>query len=156
MVIDNTTYHVLNLDDGQTDDNGDQIIINFNESSSTFFDTYVCNTMEGQYDYDEINGRAFTIISTSTTLDTCNNLGNSDFENLYFSFFQPSTTYNFSIGCLLSGSSCQLALYSPNGDSAFFWNGELSTSKTIKSIFSIYPNPVVDELSFSSSQNLKN
>ncbi|MFI1773710.1 T9SS type A sorting domain-containing protein [Thalassobellus citreus] len=152
LVIDNTTYNVNTINETQTDDNGDRIVLNFNESSNLTFDTSVCNTKEGLFSLDEFN-RSLTIISTSTTLITCGNLGDSDFENLYFGFFKATTNYNYEIACLLSGDSCYLYIYSPNGDEATFWNGQLSTNKYETLNYSIYPNPVKDKLNINTSKN---
>ncbi|WP_298555720.1 T9SS type A sorting domain-containing protein [uncultured Algibacter sp.] len=132
--------------------------MNFNESLSTSFDTSVCGLLECEFSTVP-NSLNFEVLSTETTSDACANSGDQEFENLYFNFFQPLTTYNYSIGCLLSGDACFLTIFAPNGDEANFWNGLLTTttSKNKEIDVSIYPNPVKNELFISSSNNnLKN
>lgn len=153
LVIDGTTYNMHNQDEAQTDDNGNLITLNIHESPNLSFDTYICGRKICDFAIND--SWEITITSTSTANETCNNSGNQDFENLYFSFFQDSITYSYDIGCLLSGESCYLSIYKPNGDQALFWNGQLSANKINKPVFSIYPNPVKDKLSISSTFNLE-
>ena len=128
-----------------TDADGNRILLNFNNPGTMSFDTTVCGLLECEFSIAS-NSLNFEVLSTETTSEACTNLGDQVFENLYFNFFQPLTTYNYSIGCLLSGGACFLAIYAPNGDEAYFWNGLLTTSQNIKIEVSIYPNPVKNEL----------
>ncbi|WP_298535409.1 T9SS type A sorting domain-containing protein [uncultured Algibacter sp.] len=138
----------------ELDDDGNRIPLIFHPSETLSFDSTVCGLIEGQFSMDDEEFNTFTILSTNTTLESCTNLGDQDFESLYFGFFQPSTTYRYDIGCLLSGSACYLTIYSPNGDEVRYWNGLLSIPRRDKSLFSKYPNPVKDILHIKTTHNL--
>ncbi|MEL0456332.1 T9SS type A sorting domain-containing protein [Flavobacteriaceae bacterium SZ-1-7] len=155
LKIDGQEYRVNYPDEKKTDDNGNYILLKFYESPNPNFDTYICNVKDGFFTLDEANNK-LTILSTGTTLETCSNLGDPDFEVLYFSFFQDSTVYDYTLSPPNLDIPGYFLITAPNGNTAYYGTNYLSSNNLTKLAFSIYPNPVKDKLFVSSANNLNN
>ncbi|SEA43139.1 T9SS type A sorting domain-containing protein [Psychroflexus halocasei] len=112
------------------------------------FETTVCNTYWATFEYSEISNSFYAVTATST-LGSCNNTINQQFENDYtqqvFIFNQPPLenhvyTYWFD----QQGSDIILTIESAIGNQAVYRNNYLSLYKPIEIEINLYPNPVKD------------
>jgi len=119
--------------------------------------TTVCNTFDTVLDFS--NPDEFTITSYSLTLIFCNLQVNSDFEGIYFDFFFDQATQDpytdpFPYDIVVNGSQKTLTITNVNGGMAIYGNELLSTQDYSKNLFTIFPNPVKNDLFVSGTIDL--
>ena len=123
------------------------------------FNTIVCLGLSGHdlsISNTEISVFEFVILLG----DSCDLPANNDYEDLYYNgFFEwqmLNKTFLYSIEQI--GDSLSLVLTNENGDKAFYGNEKLQTLEFTKTQYSLYPNPVKNQLflnSKNSDTNLK-
>lgn len=116
------------------------------------FGTLVCNNLVGFVAYN-IQNFNFTKPLEQTLLP-CNMQVNQDFEILYFGFYYSDQADPFAYSITTEGNGTKtLTITSASGDQAIYGNELLTSQDFSGSIFSLYPNPVKDELNLKSLSN---
>jgi hypothetical protein len=131
------------------------------EFGSDFFSTWICDSNEGMFSY--LNFNNFIVSEVNTSLGGCIitpelNLNDvNDIEEKLFSFYDESGTFTYLITEETFNNPRKLIITDQNNETfAVYYKASLSTKYFSNISFTIYPNPVVDELLISSSENLKN
>ncbi|WP_299675801.1 T9SS type A sorting domain-containing protein [uncultured Dokdonia sp.] len=114
-----------------------------NDNNPNYFNTYVCNSFLGSVIF---NNNTFTLDDYGITLIECELAENTIFENQYFNFYLNTISDPFQYSIEFLGDNATLHVIASNGDTADYGNSLLATSDFIKPFFSIYPNPVQDQL----------
>lgn len=114
-----------------------------NDNNPNYFNTYVCNSFLSSVTF---NNETFTLGDYGITLIECELTENTIFENQYFNFYLNGISDPFEYLIVFIGDNVTLHVTAPNGDIADYGNTLLSASDFIKPSFSIYPNPVQDQL----------
>lgn len=91
-----------------------------------------------------------------TTLVNCDTSENGNFQNVYFTFYETSLSDPFEYLIEFLGNNPALIITSSNGNVAVYGNPTLSASNFLKPSFSIYPNPVQDQLYINTNQDAGN
>ena len=100
-----------------------------------------CNTFTGQFEYEQEgeNQGTLTVVSFTPSEEECDYQIHTDFESGYFSFLHPGETFtidydeeNLFTWHFIAGM--------------YFRNVPLSSEENSIKNFSLYPNPVIDEL----------
>jgi hypothetical protein len=147
------------------DNNGNPIntVFNFDASQQIdFFNFSVCENIEGQINYLSDIATAFSVTNTTTTFGSCiidpplNPDDIYDIDGKLFDFYNQNDTYFYVIVEEGLNTPKKLTIAAPNFDYAIYSQASLSTRNLTKKRFSIYPNPVKNELSIASEDTLKN
>lgn len=133
----------------------DWVTMNINmEDNQYFFHSEVCSTLGGLLNW--VTDSQFSFFDFVGGFD-CQNSENQDFELIYASFYGLSTTFNYTVIENQNGT-LTLVVTDSSGDSATYFNQNLSTHEIQNNKITIYPNPVLDKIilsDFDSFENLK-
>ncbi len=154
QLFENTWYLQNVIIDGQdnlppSNNEVPHVGLDFSLSTPQFI-TYVCNSAEGEVNYDLVNPTFNFIDDLSITLILCNDNTNQFFENLYFNFYLNDILETFSYSIISNVDTKTLIITSSSGDEAIYSSELLSTQNFSTDLFTIYPNPIKDELFISS------
>ncbi|MEP0264803.1 T9SS type A sorting domain-containing protein [Dokdonia sp.] len=90
------------------------------------------------------------------TLGGCDISENLNFQGTYFSFYVNFLEDPYEYQITFSGDDAlSLEVFSPNGDIAIYNNLTLSVNDITEISFSIYPNPVQDQLHITTNQSIR-
>ncbi|WP_121666859.1 T9SS type A sorting domain-containing protein [Mesonia aquimarina] len=113
-----------------------------------WFVTTVCNYFDAELEYST-NPNSFYVTYASSTLGSCSNSSNQQFENSYtqdvFIFSEPPLenhvyTYSFS----QDGTDVILTIENEIGNQAIYRNQQLAVGDKEIVVFSLYPNPTTN------------
>lgn len=118
----------------------------------------VCDAFSASVTFQEADGGFPTFMIGDdyvTTLANCDTSENQNFQGMYFTFYEASLSDPFEYDLIALGESIYLTVFSSNGDTAYYSNPTLSASDFIKPSFSIYPNPVQDQIFIGADQTIQ-
>lgn len=128
------------------------------------FGSWICETSGGEINYISDNNNLFTVDNTASTLGGCeiapglNSTEIYNIDNNFFDFF--SREDGLYVYVIIKGdnnsSSTKLIIHSESIGYAIYNRVTLSSKDFSKISFSIYPNPVIEELIISSSEYIEN
>ncbi|AFL80825.1 hypothetical protein Aeqsu_1332 [Aequorivita sublithincola DSM 14238] len=155
QLFDNTWYlQKLNIDgiDYYTPNNSEIDFIPLNIYQE-FLDTKVCLSLSGYQltiTNTDINIFEFIILPDNPCVLSENN----DYENLYYNGFLEwqflDKTFSYVIEEV--GANLALTINNDSGDKAYYGNTPLTVNTFSNNLFSIFPNPVKNELTINSNQ----
>ncbi|GAA4899441.1 hypothetical protein GCM10023311_25920 [Flaviramulus aquimarinus] len=171
--IDDGNWYLINLNINSENHNrplnvsGNPMISNFRTTNDgqRRFDTWICDTWFGDFEID-LENSTITFFGLGSTLGGCDTIeyvtgiDTREIDMLFYQFYTNNNEpkvfdYEITEGNL--NIPRILKITATNGDYIEYYFNTLSTFNKYSNLsFSIYPNPVVDELLISSSQNLKN
>ena len=124
---------------------------------SDFFDTYVCNNLNGFVAYGANNEMFSFPQPLETTFIFCNLQVNEDYEVIYFGFYgdEPGNIFNYSIITDTNGNK-ELTVTNVFGDQAIYGDNLLSNQDFHNFQFIIHPNPAKNELTIATKSEAKN
>jgi len=119
-------------------------------------ETTVCNNLFGNVSFDDSNS-TFTTKFITQTLILCKDnaprfIENSEFEPLYFSYFNGFTTYAYSI--INHDNYEMLTLIDSNGNTITYTSHVLNVKENKNLVFSVSPNPFSNTLKIITENNL--
>lgn len=125
------------------------------EGTTYFFDSKVCSPITGTIINMDPTLFSFFDISCCNDGETCSEIENINFENLYVNFYVNYFEHDFlySINPNEDGSKI-LIIQNEVNDQAIYTNNLMTVSYIDKLNFKFYPNPVKDKLTFE-NPNLK-
>jgi hypothetical protein len=121
------------------------------ESGYWQFETSVCGWLDGSYSI--INSEQFELSNLEEWPETCSLNVNTDFELLYFNFYEEEIIYSFYIEAV--NDDMVLTISRPNGNQAIYRAPILGINDIETFSFTVYPNPVNDVLYIDSTIEIK-
>jgi hypothetical protein len=117
------------------------------------FETAVCDVLTADINY---NGTLeFDLFNWGMTLGGCNEQISADFQAIYLdTFFVLNINNNFTYTISNESSYKVLSIINDSGDEAIYSSELLSTQDYSKNLFTIFRNPVKDELFISRTIDL--
>ena len=116
----------------------------------------VCDIFSASVTFQELDGGLPTFMIGDdyvTTLANCNTSENSNFQNVYFTFYEASLSDPFEYFTTFSGDDgATLDVMSSAGDVAIYNRAALSLNEVTQASFTIYPNPSSDQLYIEAQQ----
>ena len=130
---------------------------NLNTNNYNYFSSWVCESLGGEVDYDDVN-QNFMFTSLAQTLGGgCYQTSNANYESLYFNYYFNNVNNPFEYSILSnSDGSKTLTVTNFSGDKAVYGSVVLSLQEYSINGFSVSPNPVLDELFISEIAGLSN
>ena len=124
----------------------DFISLSFNETDM-LLTTSVCNIGEGVVEFNNPNLEFSFTNGFILNLFECTDPDSIIFENKYFNFYLDNVTESFFYAVTAEGNNAKnLIITSASGDEAIYSSILLSSQDYLINSFSVYPNPVKDEL----------
>ena len=127
------------------------LILNVDNSLSSS----VCESLSGIVDYDDVNQDFMFTYLVQSLGGGCSQTSNANFESLYFNYYSNNTNdpFDYFISINSDGSKT-LTITNSSGDKAVYSSDVLSLNAYSKNSFSVYPNPVKDDLYISKISEL--
>ncbi len=152
ITIDNVDYTPPNL--GDVDFN----FHIFNENPYRLFTGY-CDGIDVAVLYDNVDTTFLLEDNPNFLIGSCSFAESTTFNNQYFSIFyqnfaQAKNPFPYII--TINDANKELRITNANGDSAFYGSSPLSVNENANTEFSIYPNPVKNDLLLNSNKKSGN